>query len=156
MRSPADACRASESSVQERVRELNDAPTNPRAQYVLYCCQKNRRVDSNHALVHAVNRANELGLPVLYYESWSCSGNHENDRMHAFVLEGVPEQAQRLERLGIGYCFRLPRSKSDSDGALEHLSHDAACVVGDDYPASAGMEFDGSRAKQFRVRHEVV
>jgi len=51
-----------------RVRKLN-APELPRAgSYVLYWAQMSRRVESNHALAYAVEMANELGLPVLFYE----------------------------------------------------------------------------------------
>ena len=147
---------ASELNVQARIRALNDAPVQPRAKYVLYWCRVNRRVDSNHALVHAANRANELGLPVLCYESLDSSAPFANDRLHAFVLEGAPEQARRLERLGIGYCFHLARRRGESEEALESLARDAACVVSDDYPESIETESGASLPLPFTVRHEAV
>lgn len=147
---------ASQLSVKERVRALNDAPVNPRAKYVLYSSQVNRRVDSNHALLYAVNRANELGLLVLYYESMSCSDEHASDRLHTFLLEGVPEQARRLERRGIGYCFHLRRRRSDPGDTLDRLARDAACVVSDDYPASVNTGTNASAPPIITVRHEAV
>jgi deoxyribodipyrimidine photo-lyase len=108
----------------------------------------NRRVDSNHALLHAVKRANELGLPVLYYEALSCSYPSANDRLHTFILEGVPEQALRLRQLGIGYCFYLRRRECDPNDVLYRLAEDAACVVSDDYPTFVAARHNASAPRQ--------
>ena len=43
-----------------RVRLLNDAAVRPKAHYVLYWAQMNRRTQFNHGLVEAVRLANEL------------------------------------------------------------------------------------------------
>ncbi len=94
----------------------------------------NRRVDSNHALQRAIQRANELRLPVLFYEGLTCTYPEANDRLHTFILEGVPETARRLARRGIGYCFYLRRRRSDANDILYRLAARAACVVTDDYP----------------------
>ena len=95
-----------------RVRALNDAPVLANAEYVLYWSQMNRRVDANHALQWAIQRANELRVPVLFYEGLTCTYPHANDRLHTFILEGVPETAKRLAQRGIGYCFYLRRLES--------------------------------------------
>jgi deoxyribodipyrimidine photo-lyase len=142
--------------VQERIRALNDAPVNSQAKYVLYWSRLNRRVDSNHALLHAVERANELGLPVLCHESLSCADKHASDRLHQFILEGVPEQARRLERLGVGYCFLLRRRDSEPEDVLDRLAQEAGCVVSDDYPASVAAESNADAASGIKVRHEAV
>ena len=142
--------------MQERIRALNVAPLRPRAKYVLYWCRVNRRVDSNHALVHAVNRANDLGLPVLLYECLDSSVRHANDRLHAFVLEGGPEQQRRLERLGIGYCFHLTRKRGEAEDALARLAREAACIISDDHPESIEAESGISLPPKFTVRHETV
>ena len=142
--------------MQDRVRALNQPPIRPTASYVLYRSQVNRRVDSNHALVYAINRANELGLPVLYYEELTCSYPNANDRLHTFVLEGVPEQARRLRQRGIGYCFYLPHRRSDPNDVLYRLAEDAACVVSDDYPASIADGHNAPDPAKLNVRDEVV
>ena len=118
----------------ERIRQLNDAQTKPERRYVLYWAQMNRRVDSNHGLLRAVEIANEHNLPVLYYESLTCSHPYANDRLHAFILQGVPETAKRLKKKGIGYCFYLRKRRRDADDILCRLAKDAAAVVTDDYP----------------------
>jgi len=97
--------------VQERVRALNDAPVNSQAKYVLYCPAE-RRVDSNHALLHAVERAT----------NWACRFCVTNPELRGQACERPPapvhlggrtEQARRLERLGVGYCFLLRRRNSE-------------------------------------------
>jgi deoxyribodipyrimidine photo-lyase len=142
--------------VQERIRALNEQPVRPTASYVLYWSQMNRRVDSNHALVHAVSLANELGLPVLYHESLTRLDACANDRLHTFILEGVPEQARRLAALGIGYCFYLRRTASDPGDVLERLAENAACVVSDDYPVFIAACNNASVPAKLKVRYEVV
>ena len=118
----------------ERVRALNDAALRPAAEYVLYWSQMNRRVDSKHALGYAIERANELNLPVLFYEGLTCTYPFANDRLHTFLLEGVPGAAAALRRLGIGYCFYLRKRRSDPNDLVYRLAGSAALVVTDDYP----------------------
>lgn len=118
----------------ERVRKANAAPERPDRDYVLYWAQMNRRVDANHALLYAAEIANRLKLPVLYYEGLTCTYEYANNRLHTFLLEGVPETAKRLKKLGIGYIFYLRRSRQDRNDALYVLAARAAAVITDDYP----------------------
>jgi len=101
---------------------------------VVYWAQMNRRVDSNHALAYAAGLANDCKLPLLFYEGLTCSYPYANDRLHTFLLEGVPETARRLKNAGIGYVFHLRRRKSDPNDALYRLAEQAAAIVTDDYP----------------------
>ncbi|MDW8130253.1 MAG: deoxyribodipyrimidine photo-lyase [Bryobacterales bacterium] len=117
-----------------RVRKLNDAPFRANARYVLYWAQINRRVESNHALAFAAELANELDLPLLYFEGVTYEYPHANDRLHTFLLEGVPDTARRLHPLGVGYVFYLRRTASDPADVLERLSAQAAALVTDDFP----------------------
>ena len=73
------------------------------ALYVLYWAQVNRRVESNHGLAYAVERANDLGLPVLMYEGLTYAHPHAEPRFQQFILDGVAENARRAGKLGIGY-----------------------------------------------------
>ena len=79
----------------ERTRALNDRPLRPNADYVLYWAQMNRRTSHNHALAHAIHLANQQGLPLLIYEALTCTYTQANDRLHTFILEGVPDTADR-------------------------------------------------------------
>jgi len=115
----------------DRIRKLNDAEFPAHAKYVLYCAERNRRARGNHALTFAVELANERGLPVLFYEELTSDYPHASDRLHTFVLEGVPDTSARLAELGIGYAFHLqPRQRQTAPGILGN----AAAVITDDYP----------------------
>lgn len=94
----------------------------------------NRRVESNHALLHAAELANERGLPLLVYEAITCSYPFANDRLHTFMLQAVPEMRRRLTALGIGYAFYLRRTKQCPDNTFYQLAEKASAVVTDDYP----------------------
>ena len=128
----------------ERVRKLNGRELKRDAQYILYWSQMNRRVESNHALAFAAELANEHRLPLLVYEGLTCTYPFASDRFHTFLLEGVPETARRLEKLGIGYVFHLRKRRADPNDALYRLAGDAAAVVTDDYPSFIAVNHNRS------------
>ena len=130
--------------MQERVRLLNEAPIRADARYVLYWAQMNRRTACNHALAYAIDLANGLGLPVLYYEGLTCTYAYASDRLHQFILENVPDTAADLKRAGIGYTFHLRRRKTDPNDTLYQLAKDAAAVVTDDYPTFIARRHNAS------------
>jgi len=140
----------------DRVRKLNLAETRNDRRYVLYWAQMNRRVESNHALAFAVDLANRLSLPVVFYEGLTCSYPYANDRLHTFLLEGVPATARRLRALGIGYVFHLRRRRSDPNDALYRLAADAAAVVTDDYPVFVVREHNRSVPVKLAVPYYAV
>ena len=123
--------------VDRRIRKLNDAAVRADGRYVLYWCRWNRRVDANHALAFAAGLANQLDLPLLFLESLTCDYPYASDRLHTFALQGMPETAARLRKLGAGCVFHIPRRRHDGESALPALSRDAAAVVTDDCPLSA-------------------
>jgi deoxyribodipyrimidine photo-lyase len=126
------------------------------ASYVLYWAQMNRRTTSNHALAHAISIANGLNLPVLYYEGLTCSYPHASDRFHTFILEGVPETADRLRTLGIGYVFYLRRKTSDPDDVLYRLAVNAAAVISDDYPVFVTTAHNARVPEKIGVAYHAV
>ena len=140
----------------ERVRQLNYANLNIAGKYILYWAQMNRRIDSNHALLYAVELGNEYKLPVLYYEGLTCSYPSANDRLHTFILQGVPETAKRLKRVGIGYCFYLRRKHSDPNDVVYKLAADAAAVVTDDYPTFIARRHNESVPQKLKLPYWVV
>ncbi len=116
-----------------RIRTLNQAGTNSAGHYVLYECGHNRRVTGNHALAFAATLSNRLQLPLLVYESLSCDYPYASDRLHQFLLEGVPETASDLRKLGAGYIFELLLRKRERSRITE-LEAQASAIVVDDYP----------------------
>jgi len=124
--------------------------------YVLYWAQMNRRAESNQALAYAVEVANGLKVPVLFYEGVTCSYPHANDRLHTFLLEGVPGTARRLQTLGIGYVFHLRRRRADANDAFYRLAAQAAAVVTDDYPVFVARNHNHSVPEKLTIPYYAV
>ena len=140
----------------ERITRLNQAPERPERDYVLYWAQMNRRVESNHGLLYAVELANRHNLPVLYYEGLTCTYEYANDRLHTFILEGVPETRRRLKKAGIGYVFYLRKTQAKQNHAFYDLARRAAAVVTDDYPTFIAREHNARVPAKLDVAYYVV
>jgi deoxyribodipyrimidine photo-lyase len=140
----------------ERVRILNSQPVRPDARYVLYWMQMNRRVESNQALAHAAQIANENSLPLLVYEGITCTYPCANDRLHTFMLEAVPGTAQELKRIHAGYFFYLRANKSQPNDLLYLLAERAHCVVTDDYPTFIAAAHNARVPEKIGVRYLAV
>ncbi len=140
----------------DRVKALNSKPAREAADYVLYWSQMNRRADSNHALEFAAGLANQRQLPLLVYEGLTCTYPYANDRMHTFVIEGVPETGRRLEARGIGYHFHLRRTRQDPNDRLYALAARAAAIVTDDYPTFIARRHNASVPAKVDVPYYAV
>jgi len=142
--------------MRERIRKLNRDAERVGGKYVLYWAQMNRRVHMNHALQYAVHSANRLGLPLLVYEGLTCTYKKANDRMHTFILENVPDMAERLKERGIGYHFYLRRRMQDANDVLYQLAADAAAVVTDDYPTFIAAHHNATVPPKIGVAYYAV
>jgi deoxyribodipyrimidine photo-lyase len=140
----------------ERVRKLNDREFREGARYILYWSQMNRRVESNYALAFAADLANQHGVPLLFYEGLTCTHPFASDRFHTFLLEGVPETARRLGKLGIGYVFHLRKRRDDANDTLYRLAADAGALVTDDYPAFIALQHNRSVPSKIEIPYYVV
>ena len=56
---------AADPDLRARIKDLNDRAPDKRGRYVLYWMQQSQRAQHNHALEHAITRANEVGLPLV-------------------------------------------------------------------------------------------
>lgn len=122
------------------MRNLNDRPANTQGGYVVYWVQANRRAQSNQALAWAVRLANLHKVPLLVYEGLTCAYPEANDRLHTFILEGVPEFASDLKQAGTGYLFYLRRTPAEANDLVYRLAAKAVCLVTDDFPAFNVLE----------------
>jgi deoxyribodipyrimidine photo-lyase len=116
----------------------------------------NRRARANHALDYAIDLANERDLPVLFYEGLTCTYTQANDRLHTFILEGVPDTEQVLSHRGVGYAFYLRRKRSDSNNIVYQLAARAAALVTDDYPTFIAAAHNNSVPEKIGVAYFVV
>ena len=100
---------------------------NEKGSYVLYWMQQSQRVHYNHALMHAIELANEHDLPVVVFFGLTKSYPSANLRHYQFMLEGLKEVKDIIEKLHMTFVFRLI---SPEQGVKDYLS-DAACLVMD-------------------------
>lgn len=109
-----------------RIHRLNDKPAR-KGGFVLYWMQQSQRAEWNHALEYAILRANELNLPVAVVFGLMDDYPEANERHYAFMLEGLTETFQTLEKRGIGAFIGRGHP---ADVALK-AGRDAALIVCD-------------------------
>jgi len=95
--------------------------------YVLYWMQASQRAEYNHALEYAILKANELRLPVVVFFGITDRFPEANERHYAFMLEGLREVKQSLEKRGIQMVIL---HGSAERGALQ-MSKKASLVIVD-------------------------
>lgn len=111
-----------------RVQRLNDREPRRRGRdYVLYWMQQSQRAVGNHALEHAVQRANELGKRLLVVFGLMDDYPEANARHYRFMLEGLADAAAMLRRRKIKFAVRRGHP---AEVAIEMARH-AALVVCD-------------------------
>jgi len=142
--------------LKERVRKLNDVAFRNKGEFILYWSQMNRRAASNHALDFAIQLGNERGLPVLFYEGLTCTYRQASDRIHTFVLEGVPDNERAARDRGLGYAFYLRRRRQDANDTVYRLADRAAAVVTDDHPTFIAAEHNARVPQRIGVAYFAV
>jgi len=110
----------------ERIKKLNDRPER-KGDYVLYWMQQSQRVDWNHALTYAIDRANGLSLPIIVYFGITSRYPGANARHYAFMLQGLAEVQKKLAEAGIIFVLRI---EAPVEG-VSALARNAALVVTD-------------------------
>lgn len=84
----------------ERIKSLNQKSIR-KGIYVLYWMQASQRAEYNHALEYAISKGNELHQPVIVFFGITDHFPEANERHYAFMLEGLREVKQFLEKRGI-------------------------------------------------------
>ena len=133
-----------------RVTAVNDAPLRARGSYVLYWMIAARRTTWSFALDHAIDRAVELGVPLLVLEPLRVGYRWASDRLHRFVLDGMAANAAAFAAAGITYHPYVEPEPGAGRGLLAALAARAALVVTDETPtfflprmvAAAGAALD--------------
>jgi deoxyribodipyrimidine photo-lyase len=110
----------------ERITALNSRPIRG-GRYVLYWMQAAQRTEYNHALEYAIEKADELGRPVVAVFGITDNYPEANLRHYYFMLEGLRETQEALEARGIQLVVRqqLPEI------AAVELGRNASLVVVD-------------------------
>ncbi len=139
-----------------RVRVANAVPAASDGAYVLYWMTANRRLHSNFALQHARDRAAELGVPLLVFEPLRLGHEWSSARLHAFVLDGMADNARDCGELGVAYYPYVEPSEGAAHGLLEALAEPAALVVTDEFPCYFLPAMVQAAAGRIQARLEVV
>lgn len=110
----------------ERITRLNTHPIR-NGRFVLYWMQASQRTRYNHALEHAISKANELKLPVVVCFGLMDDYPEANERHYAFMLQGLADVHESLKRRGIRFVVR---HDSPPQAAI-HFGKRAALIVCD-------------------------
>lgn len=109
-----------------RVRHLNDEDVR-NGDYVLYWMQQAQRAEHNHALEYAVQKANELGQPLLVVFGLVDDYPSANARHYAFMLKGLRDVQESLTRREIKFVVR----KGAPDEVALRYGKNASMIVSD-------------------------
>ncbi|MHC4469810.1 MAG: deoxyribodipyrimidine photolyase [Planctomycetota bacterium] len=140
----------------QRIRTLSDAPLRADGSYVLYWMTAARRTRLNFALERAVEWARELRRPLVVLEALRAGYPHASERIQRFVIDGMRDNARRLEKARVAYYPYLEPRPGDGRGLLVALARHACVVVTDDSPAFFLPRMLAAAAPRMPVRLEAV
>jgi deoxyribodipyrimidine photo-lyase len=115
-----------------------------------------RRTTWNFALDRAVEWSEKLQKPLVILEALRCGYPWASDRTHRFVMDGMAENACRLERTSVLYYPYLEPTPNAGKGLLGTLASHACVVVTDDFPCFFLPRMAASAARQVPVLMEAV
>lgn len=110
----------------DRIEQLNANMVRP-GDYVVYWMQESQRALDNHALEYAVVKANEMNKPLVVFFGLTSSFPEANERHYLFMLQGLQETANELEKRGIPFVIQ---QISPEKGVLS-ISKNASLTVTD-------------------------
>ena len=140
----------------ERVSKLNQGEVNPKGRFVLYWMIAARRTRYNFGLQRAVQWAKELKKPLVVLEALRVGYPWASRRLHAFILRGMAENAERLAKGGALPYPYVEMEKGQGKGLLSALARDSCLVVTDQFPCFFIPNMQKSAAEQVVVRLEAV
>ena len=112
-------------SYEERVKKLNSIEIKER-KYVLYWMQSSQRTRFNLALDFSIFMGNRLNKPILVFFGITNFPD-ANERNYKFMLEGLNDVKESLDKLGIKIVFRLKSPEME----VAKLSKNACLIVVD-------------------------
>jgi deoxyribodipyrimidine photo-lyase len=139
-----------------RVRSANARPVRGDGAFVLYWMTAARRPGWNPALQRALERAQELGKPLVVLEGLRAGYAHASDRLHRFALQGMRDNAAAFARAGVLHHPYVEPHPDAGKGLVETLSNHACLVVADEGPCGFQPRMLAAAAERSAVRVEVV
>lgn len=139
-----------------RITARNNAPIRPERNFVLYWMIAARRARASFALEHAANLATDLGKPLVVLEPLRCGYRWANERLHAFVLQGMADNAAAFARTPVAYYPYVEPVAGAGRGLLAALGARACAVVTDDWPCFFLPRMVDAAARQLDCAFEAV
>lgn len=139
-----------------RVRVLREAPLRADGAFVLYWMTAARRLSWNFALDRAVELARDLEKPLVILDALRCGYRWASDRHHAFVLQGIRDNADALADSPVRHYAYVERAPGEGRGLLAALAERSCAVVADDYPSFFLPRMVDAAAKGIPARLEAV
>jgi len=139
-----------------RIVAANRGMVQARGDYVLYWMIAARRTTWNFALDRALAYARGLDRPLLVFEALRAGYHWASDRMHAFVLQGMADNARACAAAGITYLSYVEPAPGDGHGLLAALATRACVVVTDEQPGFFLPHMVAAAARGLSVRVETV
>ena len=131
-----------------RVRVRRAGMPDPNGTCVVYWMQRSQRGIDNPALDIAVGAANILSIPVVAYFAPVPFYPRANERPYHFLVEGIPDIAEALEKRGVGFVLR----RYPEHSLLKFCNEvRPALVVGDENPMREPEHWRQIATKKLRV-----
>lgn len=139
-----------------RIRDANAAPIRPERSYVLYWMIAARRTSWNFALDRAIEHARALDKPLIVFEPLEVDYPWASDRLHAFVINGMADNAKAFAKSPITYYPYVEPRPGAGSGLLVTLAASACIVVTDDFPSFFLPRILAAAAARVDVRVEAL
>jgi len=140
---------------QARIRRANTADVNIDGRWVVYWMIAARRPRFNFALQRAAGWARALGKPLLVFEPLRCGYRWASDRLHQFVIDGMPDNAAACAGRA-AYLPYLEPEQGAGSGMLAALAEHSSLVVTDDFPSFFLPKMVAAAAELVPVRLEAI
>jgi deoxyribodipyrimidine photo-lyase len=114
----------------ERISLIRDLPLRKERRWVLYWMTSFRRVGWNFALDRAIEQAKALKKPLVVFEALRVGYPDANDRLHAFILQGMAENVRRCEDSAVLYYPYVEEVPGGGSGLLAALAAESCLVIG--------------------------
>ncbi|HEY5950668.1 MAG TPA: deoxyribodipyrimidine photolyase [Kofleriaceae bacterium] len=129
---------------------------NLRGDYVLYWMVAARRTSWSFALDRALAYARKLDRPLLVLEALRADYEWASDRIHAFVLQGMADNARAFAAAGITYLPYVEPAPGEGKGLVETLARRACIVITDEQPGFFIPRMVAAMASRVSVAVETV
>ena len=139
-----------------RTRTINASPIRAEGDFVLYWMIATRRPGFNFGLDRAIAWARLLKRPVIVLEALRVDYPWASDRFHAFVIQGMADNALAFSAGPLLYYPYVEPSHGAGRGLLEALGRQACVVVTDEFPCFFLPRMVDAAGARLKVKLEAV